>query len=172
MCDETLSQVRGEVNYHQPLRLVRYTMHDEDLEARFLEAWQGTGEEYLTRKEIAKKFGFSDGWVQLMLIRTAAKPRRVTNINKQRLDFGVDLREINRRKNLAKYWARQYIITLNAAEIGIETADPESEALFRAENKRRTALRGLERQFHRLKRFLHPKDPFLLDVKGVLDARL
>lgn len=146
-------------------------MQDEDLEARFLEAWQRTGEEYLTRKEIAREFGYSDGWVQLMIIKTAATPRRLSSINQQRLEFGVDLRQFNRRKNLAKYWARQYITDLETADRAVLSAPHGSLEMFKGERKQRTAINGLERQFHRLKKFLHPEDQFLLDVKELLYAR-
>jgi hypothetical protein len=161
-------------------------MHDEDLEARFLEAWQRTGDEYLTRKEIAREFGYSDGWVQLMLIRTKAKPRRISVINKQRLDFGVDLRQFNRRKNLVKYWARHHILDLNEAEVIIQAlvaasltkaelrvldSSSNGSDLKKAKRKRKTALRGLERQYRRLKKLLHAKDPFLKYVKDALNDR-
>jgi hypothetical protein len=146
-------------------------MNDEEMNARFLEAWQRTGEEYLTRKEIAREFGYSDGWVQLMIIRTNAKPRRVSVINQQRLEFGVDLRQPNRRKNLAKYWARQYITDLAKADHAVLSMPYGSLEMLKAERRQQTAINGLERQFHRLKKLLHPDDPFLTAVKELLYAR-
>ena len=148
-------------------------MHDEELEALFLEAWRRTGELYLTRREIAARFGFSDGWVQLMLIKTQAEPRKVSCINQKRIDYGLDMRLINRKKNLSKCWCRKYIAMLCEAECGLEAARPDDPSVKRLRkkliNRRVASLRGLRRQLAILHQ-LCPKDPLVKDIEEILDG--
>jgi hypothetical protein len=132
--------------------------------------WQKTGDEYLTRKQIAEKFGYSDGWVQLMLIRLQAEPRRISAINKKRLDFGLDMRALNREKNLAKYWMRQHIQTVLRLEPTLRSASLTGAARARMERQRQYALRGVMRQLKILQR-IDPTDPLTAQAEALLDER-
>jgi hypothetical protein len=144
-------------------------MHNEDLEVRFLEAWLGTGDKYLTRKEIAARFGRSDGWVQLMLIKTKAPPRRVSDINKHRIAYGADLRDWNKKKNTTKFLMRRDVRTL--VESCDAYADATASRLSRkaALLKMNRAIQGLRRQADRLEKY-DPYDGLLKEVRAFLNG--
>jgi hypothetical protein len=138
-------------------------MSNDSLGDAFLEAWNRTGDKYLTRNQIADLFGFSTGWVQLMIIRTDAKPRKISAINRYRVDYGLDMRLIVRQRNIVRYHVRQYSQNLYEAISDLGAAKPGTTEYLKALKQHEIAENGLKRNLERLKK-LNPKDSLLKDA--------
>jgi hypothetical protein len=144
-------------------------MSNDPLDDAFLEAWNRTGDQFLTRDQIAKLFGYSRGWVQLMIIKTDAIPRRVNKTNRRRIEYGLDMRMITRKKNIIRYRVRTYIQDLYEARAELGGANPNTTEYLQALKQHGLAFNGLKRNLEKLRQ-LCPNDPLITDAEYWLNA--
>lgn len=139
-------------------------MPSESLVEDFLEAWGRTGAAYLTIEQIAKMFGYSKGWVQLMVIKTNAEPRVISSANRKRLECGLDLRLLNRERNLVKYCLKRSIQKLYEARADLLAAPDDAPGRRKLIVKNEKAEKTVKLYAERLNN-LGSMDPILRDAE-------
>jgi hypothetical protein len=145
-------------------------MSNDSLDDAFLEAWNRTGDQHLTRNQIAKLFGYSAGWVQLMIIRTGAEPRKISKLNQLRIRLGIDMRAIVRKRNVVRYHLKKYIQNLYEARDALGVLEPGTTEYLKALKRNERSENGVRRNSARLKK-LNPADPLLPDAEYWLHAK-